>query len=134
MNRQNEMGSLGDVILGTYLGRGRWKVDQERFDRMVRNLANGSSRRAAVKGAVAGVGAALVGLLGRDAGAQTVGTFDATCRGTNDSCQKPTQCCSRRCDGGQCICRRKGSACSADRACCSGKCRQGKCTAGEFTS
>lgn len=103
------------------------RMDGSRFDKLVRSLASGTSRRSALKGAVGSAGASLLALLGRgESEAQQVGTA-ASCRGTGDNCRRNALCCSRRCRNGKCQCRGDGGRCFVDRACCSGRCRQGEC-------
>ena len=91
-------------------------MDDNRFDSMVKTLANGGSRRAALKTAVGGAVAAVAALRASDASARA-------CREFTRLCVSETQCC-----GGRVACaridRRKSvggvvTTCNLDgRRCC----------------
>jgi hypothetical protein len=106
-------------------------MDDKHFDGLARIVASGSSRRTALRllgGSALATGLARLGL--GTAVAAPVGITDdrdANCRGSCDQCSGDGQCCSERCEGGQCQCKQRGR-CSHDRACCSGRCSRGRCT------
>ena len=104
-------------------------MDAKGFDALAKRLADGASRRRALR-ALAG-GAAALGVLGLRASAAGAAEAEATtrCRASREFCDENEDCCSNNCKAGACVCRRRGRNCVfdgrlRDKACCSGRCRQ----------
>jgi hypothetical protein len=92
------------------------------FDELSRELAETTSRRAALRLLAAGTAGGLLSLVGmRGAGARD-------CEGIGDRCRRNNQCCSGACRNGRC-CRPDGGRCRRNNQCCSGTCTNGTCGA-----
>jgi hypothetical protein len=52
----------------------------------------------------------------------TVLPTGGACKGRNQTCVGPLECCSRMCEDGICDCAARTEFCSIDANCCSGSC------------
>ena len=96
---------------------------------MAKRLADGASRRRALRALAGGAAATALGVFGL--GAVTEVSAEQ-CRKFRERCDSDGQCCSRECvnfDGvRRCDCLSRGAKCRRDAACCSNRCRNnGKC-------
>jgi hypothetical protein len=105
-------------------------------------LANGMSRRDAVRSLGGLLGSALLAYLGIGCGPDTTAPVEtdtdelsanaghsADCRRAGRPCRRNTQCCSKICHQGKCKvpCKSLGQTCRHKDQCCSDRCRDGKC-------
>ncbi len=86
-------------------------MDHNRFDDLTRALAQGTSRRQALRL----LGGSLAGGLLAALGVGQVAAED-TCKPNGKKCRKDAQCCSKNCVDGTC------AACPAGRTLCDGEC------------
>ncbi len=94
-------------------------MDGERFDSLAKSLMAMRTRRLTLKAAAGG---ALAFALGREEAA-------AACKATGKKCDKPQQCCSKRCKKGKCKCTRLQVACKDHDQCCNASCFPNHCSA-----
>ena len=103
-------------------------MDSKGFDSLTKKLADGASRRGALRALAGGAAATALGVFGLGKVAE-VGAAGEQCRAAREFCNGDRDCCSEICREGACVCRRRGRNCvfdgrPRDKACCSGRCRQ----------
>lgn len=93
------------------------------FDRLIRKMADSTSRRQMIKTIVA---SALGGALAFS-GLGT--TLAVSCQSFKATCAHNSDCCSQKCSSGHCDCSGYMVACNSDKDCCNGvlPCVKGKC-------
>lgn len=104
-------------------------MDGDRFDRLARELASGSSTR---RGFLARAVAAVAAGAGLGGGAATQHAAAALCRSSGGICTGDGNCCSGRClpkdrTGRRRCAKSLGEACAAGGECASGICADGVC-------
>ena len=103
-------------------------MDSKGFDSLTKKLADGASRRGALRALAGGAAATALGVFGLGRVAQ-VSAAEEQCRASREFCRGDQDCCSENFKNGACVCRRRGGNCVfdgrfRDKACCSGRCRQ----------